>query len=242
MLKEIFKEIWQSLKRHKLRSFLTMLGIVWGIVSVTLLIAYGSSFRSVLMYTFEVFGKGAVVAWPGQTSEQAGGERAGRRIRFEKEDLEAVQQEATLIRVACRESVRFLGISYNDRLANTAIRGVCPEYGEMRTEIPSQGRWLSPEDEVERRRVVFLGARLREKLFSGRPSVGETVQIAGVRFTVIHQRRRILLDTLFHRGRHLEHALRQRDGLCARRAALRKGGYGAIPRRISQAPAFFGFG
>ncbi len=195
MLTEIFREIWQSLRRHKLRSFLTMLGIVWGIVSVTMLIAYGSSFRSVLMYTFEIFGKGAVVAWPGQTSEQAGGERAGRRVRFEKEDLEAVQEEATLIRQVCRETVRFLGISYNDRLANTAIRGVCPEYGEMRSEIPSQGRWISPEDEVERRRVVFLGARLREKLFSGRPSVGETVQISGVRFTVIGTMERKFQDS-----------------------------------------------
>ena len=185
MLTEIFREIWESLRRHKLRSFLTMLGIVWGIVSVTMLIAYGSSFRSVLVYTFEVFGKGAVVAWPGQTSEQAGGERAGRRVVFEKEDLEAVQQEATMVRQVCRETVRFLAISYNDRLANTAIRGVCPEYGGMRSEIPTQGRWMTPEDEVERRRVVFLGARLREKLFSGRPSVGEIVKIAGVRFTVI---------------------------------------------------------
>jgi putative ABC transport system permease protein len=70
-------------------------------------------------------------------------------------------------------------------MASTAIRGVCPEYGEMRNEVPSQGRWLSPEDELERRRVVFIGYRLREKLFAGQPSIGETVRISGVRFTVI---------------------------------------------------------
>jgi putative ABC transport system permease protein len=172
-----------------------MLGIVWGIVTVTMLIAYGSSFRSILVYTFEVFGKGAVVAWPGQTGEQAGGERAGKRVVFEKEDLEAVQQDATLVRQVCRESVRWLAVSYGDRLANTAVRGVCPDYGEMRNEVPSQGRWLSPEDEVERRRVVFLGARLREKLFSGRPAVGETVRIAGVRFTVLGTMERKFQDS-----------------------------------------------
>jgi putative ABC transport system permease protein len=83
------------------------------------------------------------------------------------------------------ETVRWLPISYGDRLANTAIRGVCPEYGEMRNEVPSQGRWISPEDELERRRVVFIGYRLREKLFAGRPAVGETARISGVRFTVI---------------------------------------------------------
>src|SRR5205807_7177968 len=75
--------------------------------------------------------------------------------------------------------------SHDAGFANTAIRGVCPEYGEMRSEVPSQGRWITPEDQVERRRVVFLGARLREKLFGGHPPVGETVQINGMRFTVI---------------------------------------------------------
>jgi putative ABC transport system permease protein len=70
-------------------------------------------------------------------------------------------------------------------MANTAIRGVYPEYGEIRNEVPSEGRWLSGEDFVERRRVAFLGARLRQKLFGGRPTVGETVQIQGMRFTVV---------------------------------------------------------
>ncbi|PYU32970.1 MAG: hypothetical protein DMG28_09480 [Acidobacteria bacterium] len=185
MFREILRQAYDALRRNKVRSFLTMLGIVWGIVSVTILIAYGSSFRSVLVYSFEVFGKGAVVCWPGTTSEQAGGERAGKPVRFEKEDLEAVLQEVPIVRQACRETVRFLGISHDAGFANTAIRGVCPEYGEMRSEVPSQGRWITPEDQVERRRVVFLGARLREKLFGGHPPVGETVQINGMRFTVI---------------------------------------------------------
>jgi len=162
-----------------------MLGIVWGIAAVALLIAYGTGMRSVVVAAFDAFGKGAVICWPAQTSEQAGGQRAGKHVVFEKEDLDLIRQEAVLVKTACLESVRWLPISYGDRMANTAIRGVCPEYGEMRNEVPSQGRWISPEDVVERRRVVFLGYRLREKLMSGRPAVGETVRIAGVQFTVI---------------------------------------------------------
>ena len=185
MLQEILKQAWESLRRNPLRSFLTMLGIVWGIVSVSILIAYGSSFRGILIYSFEAFGKGAIVAWPGTTSEQAGGERAGRRVRFEKEDLEAALAESPAIHGGCRETVNFLAINYESALANTAIRGVCPEYGEMRNEVASQGRWISPEDELERRRVVFLGSRLKEKLFGTRPAVGEPVQINGLHFTVI---------------------------------------------------------
>lgn len=185
MLREIFIQAWAALKRNKMRSVLTMLGIVWGIAAVALLIAYGKSMRSVVMAAFDAFGRGAVICWPAQTSEQAGGQRAGKHVRFEKADVEIIQQEATLVKTVCMETVRWLPISYGDRMANTAIRGVCPEYGEMRNEVPDQGRWISAEDILERRRVVFLGYRLREKLFGGRPAVNETVRISGVRFTVI---------------------------------------------------------
>jgi putative ABC transport system permease protein len=185
MLREIFLEAFGALRRNPLRSFLTLLGIVWGIVSVSLLFSYGNGFRTVVMYTFTVFGKGAVVAWPGTTSQQAGGERAGKKVRFEQADAEAIRNDAPLVREVCRETVRFLDIAYEYRYANTAIRGVCAEYGDMRNEIPSEGRWLSSEDLLERRRVVFLGGRLRQKLFGTRPVIGETVRITGVRFTVV---------------------------------------------------------
>jgi putative ABC transport system permease protein len=185
MLKEIVLQAWVSLVRQPFRSFLTMLGIVWGIVSVTVLIAYGSGFRSVLVAGFDAFGKSAVVCWPGQTSEQAGGQRAGKRVRFEKEDLDLVREEATLVKSASLESVRWLQINFGDRMSSTAIRGVYPDYGEIRNEVPSNGRWLSEEDFQERRRVVVLGGRLREQLFSGRPAVNETVLINGVRFNVV---------------------------------------------------------
>ena len=185
MFTEIFKQAWTALGRNPVRSFLTMSGISWGIVAVTLLLSYGAGFRSVLMYTFEVFGKGAVIAWPGTTSEQAGGERAGKPVRFEAEDAEWVKAQSPLIRRVTRETVRFQGVSYGERLKDSAVRGVFAEYGDMRNEIPSDGRWISPEDIAERRRVVFLGAELRKKLFSGEPAVGETVRIKGVAFTVI---------------------------------------------------------
>ncbi len=185
MFREVLIQAWIALTRNKLRSFLTMLGIVWGISAVALLIAYGNSFRSLLVASFDAFGKGAIIAWPAQTSEQAGGQRAGKQVHFEKEDVDQIRQEATLVKTICLETVRWLPISYGDRIANTAIRGVCPEYGGMRNEVPNVGRWITPEDVLERRRVVFMGSRIREKLFSGRPAVGETVRISGMRFTVI---------------------------------------------------------
>ena len=83
MLFEIILEAWIALKRNLTRSFLTMLGIVWGIATVTLLIAYGSSFRGVLVHGFDAFGKSVVICWPQQTSEQPGGQRAGKKVVIE---------------------------------------------------------------------------------------------------------------------------------------------------------------
>ena len=185
MLLELIVQSWTNLARNRTRSILTMLGIVWGIVAVAVLLAYGSGFRTILTRCFDAFGKSAVVVWPGQTSEQAGGERAGKRIKLEKADRDVVLADASLVKDVSMETVRWLNISYNERMANTAIRGVYPEYGGIRNEVPIEGRWLSAEDFVERRRVAFLGALLRKKLFAGRPAVGETVTIEGMRFTVV---------------------------------------------------------
>jgi putative ABC transport system permease protein len=185
VLRELIAQSWTNITRHRMRSALTMLGIVWGIVAVTVLIAYGSGFRGILTHAFDAFGKSAVVAWPGQTSEQAGGERAGRRVRFEKADRDQIELEASLVKGISMETVQWRQITYGDSAANTAVRGVEPIYGEIRNERPNDGRWLSPEDFIERRRVAFLGSQLRKKLFQGRPAVGETIRIDGMRFTVV---------------------------------------------------------
>ncbi|MBC8166087.1 MAG: ABC transporter permease [Bryobacteraceae bacterium] len=185
MLVEIGKQAWDALKRDPTRSFLTMAGIVWGIVTVTLLIAYGNGFRSAMVLAFDSFGKSAVIAWPGQTSEQAGGERAGKRIRFEQADVDLIRSEDSLVKYACLETISRPVLTYNERKAGAAVRGVCPEYGEIRNEVANEGRWITAEDSLERRRVAVLGNRIRQKLFSGRPAVGETITIQGVRFTVI---------------------------------------------------------
>src|SRR2546427_9370726 len=121
MLTEIFKEAWAALGRNPVRSLLTMTGIAWGIVAVTLLLSYGSGFRGVLMYTFEVFGKGAVVCWPGTTSEQAGGERAGKAGRVEQEDAGWGEAQAPLVKRVTRGAGRWKGNTHDQRLSGTAI-------------------------------------------------------------------------------------------------------------------------
>jgi putative ABC transport system permease protein len=199
MLIEIIREAWVALKRNLTRTFLTMLGIVWGIATVTLLIAYGNSFRKILVGGFNAFGKSVVICWPQQTSEQLGGQRAGKKVVLEKQDVEMIKATAPLVKYACLETVRRPSIAYGDRMVGTdPVRGVCPEYGEMRNEVPSEGRWLNAEDELERRRVIFLGGKLKEDLFSGRPAVGETILVQGVQFQVVGvMARKIQLSNYF---------------------------------------------
>ena len=185
MLEEILIQAWDALRRNPLRSLLTMAGIIWGIAAVTLLLAYGAGFRKVMVACFNNFSHSAIIVFPGQTSEQAGGERAGRRIRFEMADLEAVQAESPLIRKICQESIKNVAVGWQERVANSNVRGVCVEFGEIRSEVAVDGRWLSNEDYAERRRVAFIGGWLKNKLFSGRNALGETVTIDGTRFTII---------------------------------------------------------
>ena len=224
MLTEIILEAWIALKRNYTRSLLTMLGIVWGIATVTLLIAYGSSFRRILVSGFDAFGKSVVICWPQQTSEQPGGQRAGKKVRLEQADLDIVKETAPLVKHVCLETVRRPGISYGERMVGTAaVRGVCPEYGEMRNEVPSEGRWINC-----RRRTGTpargVSGRTRARAAVQRPAGGR--RNGADRRRALHrdrrdgaqdpaeqlffQRRRLGLDSLQRRRRFVEHASTRR--------------------------------
>jgi putative ABC transport system permease protein len=185
LIQDVLSEALHALLKNRTRSLLTMLGIVWGIASVTMLIAYGSSFRAILVTAFDSFGKSAVVAWAQQTSQQAGGQRAGKQVRFEQEDLDYIKATSPAIKTICRESSQDMALQYNEQLVNAPVRAVCAEYGEMRNEVPSSGRWLSPMDLVERRRVIFLGDEIKRHLFGARNAIGETILVRGMRFEVV---------------------------------------------------------
>src|SRR5215831_19505844 len=95
-LKEIVVQGWQALMRNRLRSALTMLGIVWGLVSVVILLAYGEGLGNSVLRAFLDLGNDVIMMWPGQTSMQAGGGRAGRRIKFTCEDVQAVRDQVPI--------------------------------------------------------------------------------------------------------------------------------------------------
>ena len=185
LLKEVIVQAAHAVRDHRFRAGLTTLGIAWGIVTVVMLMAYGQGFRRALVVGFRnAFSDGVVRAYNGQTSMQAGGERAGRRIFLKEDDVEAIRELGT-IKYASPEYLESLPLSYGTRQTTGGVRGVAAEYGLMRAEIPGAGRFLSAEDVEKHRRVAFLGNDVARKLFSNTPPVGQTVRIAGLSFEVI---------------------------------------------------------
>ncbi len=189
IIKEVFSQALQALNGHRYRALMTMLGIGWGIVAVVLLMAYGNGFHNALVYGFtRAFSDGVVVIWGGQTSKQAGGERAGKRIRLKEDDVEALAQLGT-IKFASPEYVEFLPMSYGTKQTSANVRGVAPEYGVMRSEDAERGRFINAEDIEKQRRVAFLGSEVARKLFGNSSSagggVGETIRLNGLSFEIV---------------------------------------------------------
>jgi putative ABC transport system permease protein len=185
LLKEVVVQAAHAVRDHRFRAGLTMLGIAWGIVTVVVLMAYGQGFRRALVVGFRnAFSDGVARAYNGQTSMQAGGERAGRRIFLKEDDVDAVRELGT-VKYASPEYLESLPVAYGTRQTTAGVRGVAPEYGLMRAEIPGTGRFINAEDVDKRRRVAFLGNDVARKLFSNMSAVGQTVRIAGLSFEVV---------------------------------------------------------
>jgi putative ABC transport system permease protein len=185
LILEVVRQAWTSLVTHRFRAGLTMLGIAWGIVTVVILLAYGQGFHRALLRGFQnAFSRGTVVIWGGQTSTQAGGERAGRRIWLKDGDVEALRELGALKYVS-PEIMESLPIGYGTRQTTAGVRGVAPEYAVMRTEVPDTGRFINAEDVELRRRVAFLGSEVARRLFSNIPPVGETIRVGGLSFEVV---------------------------------------------------------
>ena len=177
---------------------MTLVGVMWGIASYILLIAYGNDFHRALLLGMKYFGDNIVVVWNGQTSMQAGGARSGRIIRTEPDDVDAIRQRCTLVKRVSPEVYDEMQVRWGDRMTSAGIRAVNDEYGPMRGMYMGEGRFLSAEDVSAMRRVVVLGYDLKKKLFSQAPALDQDVFIRGIRFTVIGVlRKKIALSNYF---------------------------------------------
>ncbi len=184
-LREIARQTLSSMRAHKMRSFLTMFGIIWGITSVVLLVGLGRGFNRDQKRRLRSIGVDLAIVWGGRTSTEAGGYAGGRPIRLNVDDARAIQRECYLIKTVSPELIRPVPEVSAFNSANRPIRGVWPEYQSFRSLTPSEGRLMVAEDEAEARRVVVLGVEARQQLFRGQPAIGATLVIAGYPYQVI---------------------------------------------------------
>jgi len=184
-VKELIQQSWDALTRNRLRSILTMMGIVWGLTTVVLLLGYGQSVSAGVLNAFLGIGNNVIMIWEGQTSMQAGGQRAGKRIHFKYDDVEAIREEAPLVRLVSAEWDGPFPYKYGDRIVTVQSKAVQYPYGEMRKLHILEGRYFEESDFTEHRHVLVVGPNAARKVFGNRDPVGQFVTVNGSSWEVI---------------------------------------------------------
>ena len=190
-LADIFAQIFRTLWAHKLRSFLTMFGIAWGIGSLLLLVGLGEGFRSGNKREMEEFGKDIMFIFPGRAPVVEGSLRSARNYMLTYRDYLDIRS-APYVRnaspVLTRDDVRAVSEFAS---ASGQITGIEPQYSEIRFLPLKQGRWINNMDGAQKRNVIVLGDEMTRNLFTGRPALGATIALNGIRFEVIGTLRRV---------------------------------------------------
>ncbi|HWR17809.1 MAG TPA: ABC transporter permease [Terriglobales bacterium] len=192
ILFDIFGQTLRTLWAHKLRSFLTMFGIAWGVFSLLLLVGLGEGFRSGNRKQFESLGENVLFLWGGRAPAMNGSFTALRQYYLTWKDYEDVLHEATDVRDAVpviqRGDLRAVSDYAN---GSPGITGTLPKFNEIRYFPIDQGRWITEADNAEKRLVIVIGDETKRVLFPGRPAIGNTLLLNGARFLVIGTVQRI---------------------------------------------------
>ena len=186
VLRDLIGDVLRTLWAHKLRTFLTMFGIAWGIVSIVLMVAAGEGLRKGQEDQAKNLGKDIMIVFHGRTSLQAGGQRAGRAVHWEDADVPFIQAESPdcqyVIPELEQDTVRTHS-AYNN--AALLVTGSFPEFGDIRSLTVGHGRFYNWDDQREARRVAFLGTEAAKQLFSGRDAVGQTLYLNEIPYTIV---------------------------------------------------------
>ena len=189
---EIFGQTLQTLWAHKLRSFLTMFGIAWGVGSLLLLVGLGEGFRSGNRKQFDELGENVMFVWGGRAPAVGGNFNSMRWYFLTYQDYLDISRDCPDVRIATpviqRGDIRAVSEFYQ---TSGQLMGVRDDFSQIRYTPIADGRWLNPLDDSEKRAVVVIGDEARRVLFPGRPSIGNTILLNGVRFQVIGTMKRM---------------------------------------------------
>lgn len=186
MLLDIFAQTLRTLWAHKLRSFLTMFGIAWGVGSLLLLAGVGEGFRHGNRKQLETFGKNIIFFFGGREPAVEGSFSSAKWFNLTYDDYLAIKNQSKLAvnlsPVIARDDIRAVS-DYTS--TNGQVSGVPPIYDKVRTIPLAVGRWINDDDNDQQRRVCLLGREMTRNMFPGRPAVGSTILLNGVHFEVI---------------------------------------------------------
>lgn len=185
MTHDLVLQAYESLRHNRRRTALTMLGMAWGIATVVLLLAYGNGFGRAIETIFASFGSHVMGVFPGRTSMQAGGNKAGVQIRFTEEDVQRLAQNVPQITHISPEANNQSNVQYDNRSFSLLVQGDYPNVQRIRNQDIELGRFYNEEDMMQKARVAVLGWEAKEKLFSGKFPIGERIRINGLSFEVI---------------------------------------------------------
>jgi putative ABC transport system permease protein len=195
LLLDIFGQTLRTLWAHKLRSFLTMFGIAWGVGSLLLLVGLGEGFRSGQRKSLAQLGENVMFIFPGRTPAIPGSFNSMRPYKLTYGDYLAIRDQTRYVgavaAVLGRGDVRALS-DYSS--VSGGVSGVSPSYSQIRFVPIAVGRWLNIEDDAQHRRVAIIGDEVRRNLFPGRPALGAVIVLNGSRFEIVGVMRRIPRD------------------------------------------------
>lgn len=185
MLKDILAQAWAAMLANMRRTAITMVGMAWGIATVLVLLGYGAGFSKAIEAIFAQWGTETIGFFPGRTSQQAGGDKAGVQVRFTLDDVDRVADSVPgIYRISPNE---WINATVQDDLHTYTweVDGVRPVFQDIFKLDTDAGRFFSGQEEEQRAHVCVIGSEAKTKLFSGEWAVGENIRLNGVIFTII---------------------------------------------------------
>jgi len=182
---KFIKNFINDLYRQPLRTFLTLLGVVWGTMTIVLLLAFGEGLGKQMMKNAHGMGQGIMIIWPGRTTLSFKGISKGRAIRVAPDDLLFIKSRMPEIKYISPEYNRRKRITYKREESLNRVTGVNIEYGKMRNIIPERGRFIDNLDVKMKRRVCFIGDKIAKNLFHDENPIGKNIMVNGTPFLVV---------------------------------------------------------
>jgi putative ABC transport system permease protein len=185
MLTDILGQAFEAMRHNGRRTTITIVGMAWGIATVVLLLAYGAGFGQAFENIFAQFGTNMIGIFPGRTSEQAGGAKAGVQIRLTQDDVERIQETVPGVMRVSPVMWKTVPVQNDLRSYTWEVDGITPELESIQKMELGEGRLLTESDLQQRAHVAVIGSEAKTKLFSGLFPLGQTVRLNGVSFEVV---------------------------------------------------------